>query len=1087
MKKKLKGNALGKTYPGAAKILLKMKLTLCVILISFLGGMASESYSQTTKLSLDLTNAKVKDALGAIENQSEFFFLYSEKLIDVNREVNIQVKGSAIEKILDKIFEGTDVNYTVKGRQIVLATPEANNIVEKSSVNQQQKKVTGKVTDSSGATLPGVTVVVKGTTTGIITDNDGKFSIALSAEAKVLVFSFVGMNSQEIEIGTKTIINVMLSDNVIGLEEVVAIGYGSMEKKQVTGSITSLTSSDLLQGVGGSSIATALQGKIPGLVISGTASPNSGNTFQLRGMASINTSRAPLIVIDGMPGGDIRTIVQEDIQSIDVLKDASAGAIYGTRATGGVILITTKQGKAGALKMSITSEVMFKKSFGKPNMLNAADYVATYGAAKNNDGYNTNWWDEAMSDNPTSNRHVFTLQGGVEDARIYATVMYDDDRGVLRGDTRKDYSGRINGNFKVLDGWLDINSHLSYRQALRNQNKPSIEGIMRANPTQAVSDPTSTTGWNVLTEGDGTEMNNIAEAALTTDEGMDKWFRPDVELKLNIKPITGLSYRQSAAYENRQWERHYYRSMYTREEIKAGRAGWAQIDFSKTELLNFDGYLSYVKGFGDHSINAVAGYSYFEQNNDGFSAANGNFTNDLVKFWNLGEGTRLTEGLASMSSSKGITQRLLAYFARANYSYNDTYMATASIRREGSSKFAVNNRWGTFWAASAGWRLSKESFLKDVSWVNDLKLRVAYGVTGNEGFSANYAARMYGSDTRWLLPTGNWAMSYGATTNLNKELGWEEKHERSIGLDYSLFKNRLYGKFDLYRRTIKGLIYSVEVPQPPNTESSMYKNIGTMENKGWEFEIGGDIVHSTNWHYNTSLNLSHNKTSIGSLWGDQTYITGGYINNWVEYAHRIETNVEVGSYYMYRYAGISEGRFQIYDKNNNVIFSDNGSVDDRVYQKSYMPTLIAGWSHNLSYKNWDFNMTLTSWIHYDVYNAIELEYGLRNVVQGNMLYDAIGKNASITGRPSPSDYFLHDATFLKIQNLSLGYTLPMKKYTNLMKDIRIYFTGNNLYTLTKYPGLNPEIDITGWDAGIEKKGDIYPQTRTFTFGVQLNF
>lgn len=429
----------------------------------------------------------------------------------------------------------------------------------------------------------------------------------------------------------------------------------------------------------------------------------------------------------------------------------------------------------------------------------------------------------------------------------------------------------------------------------------------------------------------------------------------------------------------------------------------------------------------------------------------------------------------------------MAYFMRANYSYNDTYMATASVRREGSSKFAVNNRWGNFWSLSGGWRLSNEGFLEDANWLNDLKLRVAYGVTGNEGFSANYAARMYGSDTRWLLPTGSWAMSYGATTNLNEDLGWEEKKEWNIGVDFSVLDNRLYGKLDFYRRNIDGLIYSVEVPQPPNTESSMYKNIGTMNNRGWEVELGADVVRGRNWNYNTSLNLTHNRTFIGSLWGDQTYINGDGINNWVQYAHRLEENVEIGSYFMYRYAGVSEGRFQIYDKDDNIIFSDDGTVDDRVYQKNFTPTIMAGWSHNLGYKNWDLNMTLTSWIDFDIYNAIELEYGLRNVAQGNMLYDAIEKNGHITGRPSPSDYFLYDGTFLKIQNLSLGYTLPMRKYTELINTIRFYFTGDNVYTFTKYPGLNPEVDITGWDAGIERKGNIYPQTRTFTFGLQLNF
>jgi TonB-linked SusC/RagA family outer membrane protein len=951
-----------------------------------------------------------------------------------------------------------------------------------------QQNVTGAVTGVDGEVLQGVSITMKGSTTGVTSDAGGRYTINVPDGNAVLVFSFVGFIVQEVTVGSQTVVNVSLVEDVQQIGEVVVIGYGTLDKRQVTSSITSLSARDLPQGVGGSSIATALKGKVGGLVMSGTTSPNSGNTFQLRGMASINTSRAPLIVIDGMPGGDVRTIVQEDIQSIDVLKDAAAGAIYGTRATGGVILITTKQAKSNALKASYTGEMTVKQAFGKPDMLNAKDYLATYGGAKNDYGHDIDWWDAALNDNPLSNRHVVTVQGGADNARIYATAMYDDNRGILRGDLRKDYAGRINADFKLLRGWLDINTHISYRQAKRDQNKPSIEGIMRANPTQAVYDPASQTGYNIWTEGDDTEMNVIGEAALKTDGGVDKWFRPDVTLKLNILPVKGLSYIHTAAYENRQWEYHYYRSMFTREEQRAGRKGWAKMEFSKTELLNTDGYLSYIRAFGDHSINATAGYSYFEQNNDNFNAENGNFTNDLVMFWNLGEGSRLKDGLAAMSSSKGITQRLLAGFARANYSYRDTYMATASVRREGSSKFAVNNRWGTFWSASAGWRLSNEGFMKNVAFVNDLKIRLAYGVTGNEGFSADYAAKMYGSDTRWLLPDGTWAYSYGVTKNINDVLGWEEKHEWNIGLDYSLFDNRLYGKFDLYQRKIEGLIYSVRVPQPPNTESEMFKNIGTMENRGWELEIGGEVVRSKNWNYSTSLNLSHNETVIGSLWGNQTYYNGDNVNNWVEYAHRIEEGTKVGSFFLYKYAGVDEdGHISIYNKDGEIIKGDAGRVDDRIYQGNFMPEIIAGWSHNLSYKNWSFNMTLTTWIDFDIYNGIEILYGLKNVAQGNMTYDAITKNGHITGRPQACDYFLYDGSFLKLQNFTVGYTLPMKKYTGMLESIKIYVTGNDVLTFTKYPGLNPEVNITGWDTGVEKGGDIYPQTRTFTFGVQFNF
>jgi TonB-linked SusC/RagA family outer membrane protein len=952
-----------------------------------------------------------------------------------------------------------------------------------------QTAITGTVVDAAGEAVIGASVAVKGTTQAAVTDANGSFSLNVTGSA-VLQVSFLGYVTQDVSVASAVNgrLTITLMEDTKALDEVVVIGYGTMQRRQVTSSITSISARDLPAGVGGSSIATALKGKVSGLVMSGTTSPNSGNTFQLRGMASINTSRAPLIVIDGMPGGDIRTVVQEDIRSIDVLKDASAGAIYGTRATGGVILITTKQALSNEFKMSYTGELTFKQAFGQPDMLNAADYVATYGAVKNNYGHDIDWWSEALNDNPTSNRHVLTIQGGTNKARIYATMMYDDNRGVLQGDTRKDCGGRINTDFKLLQGWLDINSHISYRQAQRYQNKPSIEGIMRANPTQAVYDPDSQTGYNIWTDGDNTEMNEIGEAALRTDEGLDKWFRPDVTLKLNILPIDGLSYRQTAAYENRQWEKHFYRSMFSREELRAGRKGWAELEFSKTELLNFDGYFSYVRTFGDHDINATAGYSYYENNSENFNAKNGNFTNDLVKFWNIGEGSYLKDGQAEMASSKGITQRLLAYFARANYSYRDTYMATASIRREGSSKFAAKNRWGTFWAASAGWRLSKESFLKDVGWIDDLKLRLAYGVTGNEGFSADYAAKMYGSDTRWLLPDGTWAYSYGVTKNINDILGWEEKHEWNIGLDYSLFDNRLYGKFDLYRRSIEGLIYSVQVPQPPNTESDMYQNIGTMENSGWEFEIGGEVVRSKNWNYSTSLNLTHNSTVIGSLWGNQTYINGDYVNNWVEYAHRIEEGTKVGSYFIYPYAGVSDdGHILIRNKDGEIIKGDDGRVDDRIYQGNFMPALIAGWTHDVRWKNWSLSLTLTSWIDYDIYNGVEILYGLKNVAQGNMLYDAINKNGHITGRPQPCDYFLYDGTFLKIQNFTLGYTLPMRKYTNLIENIKIYMTGNDVYTFTKYPGLNPEVDITGWDTGIEKGSNIYPQTRTFTLGLQLNF
>ena len=961
------------------------------------------------------------------------------------------------------------------------------------SLSAQGVKVTGKVTDDSGTPLSGASVVAKGTTNGVVTDANGNYSIAVPSGADVLTFSFVSYADKEIAIGGKTVVDAVLSEDVQNISEVVVVGYGTLERKQLTNSITSISARDLPAGVAGATITNAMKGKVSNLVIQETPSPNSSTTLQLRGMASVNTSRAPLIVIDGMPGGDIRSVVQEDIQSIDILKDASAGAIYGTRATGGVILITTKQAREGKMRLSYTGEAILKQNFGKPRVLTAAEY-RQYKPTANDYGGDADWWDEGMADNPTSQRHVLTIQGGSQAAKIYLSAFYDDNRGVLTGDNRKDLGGRINGSFKLLDGWLDVNAHMDYRRANRNQSKPGIDALLNNNPTRSPHDASK---WDPLAGGLG-DQNVIVDAGLNTDEGIDTWFRPDAELKLNILPIKGLAYHQTIGYEHRQWEWHNYQpsnSTMTEYNNLSGK-GTAELKFDKTELLNSDGYFSYVRNFADkHFVNAAAGFSYFEQNGEMFRLKNYGFAVDGVKMWDIGKGTGLNNASAQqkaeMESSKQISQKLFAFFGRVNYSFLDRYLASATLRREGSSKFAANRRWGNFWQLSAAWRLSKEDFMKNVGWMDDLKIRVAYGVTGNEGFDADYAATMYGSDTYWMQPDGSWAYSYGVTKNINPDLGWEEKHEWNIGLDYELFDRRIFGKIDFYSRNVEGLIYEVNVPQPPYTQSKMYKNIGTLKNTGWEFEIGADIVRTKNWNYSSRLNLSHNSTTIGSLWGDRTYYEGSNVGR-AGNIHRIQENATVGSFFLYKYVGVDEeGRFQALDKDDKVIVpeTDGRKTEDKRFIGNYMPAVTAGWSHNLTYKNWSFGMTLTSWIDFDVYNAFEHTQGTAQGMPSasrNQLLDAFTRNAAIKGQTLDCDYFLYDGSFLKIQNLTLAYTFDMKKYVKVMDSARLYFTANNLYTFTGYPGLNPEVDITGWEGGIEWSG-IYPQTRTFTFGIQLNF
>jgi TonB-linked SusC/RagA family outer membrane protein len=954
-----------------------------------------------------------------------------------------------------------------------------------------QKSVTGKVVDETGETVIGVNVVEKGTTNGTTTDSEGSFTLQLTTATPILKLSYIGYMTQEVAVGNQASLTVKLREDTQSLDEVVVVGYGTLDKKQVTNSITSITAKELPSGVGGATIGNALSGKVASLTIQETPSPNSSTTLQLRGMASVRSSQGPLVVIDGMPGGDIRSIVQEDIKSIDILKDASAGAIYGTRATGGVILITTKQAEEGSMKVSYTGEVIFKNTFGKPRVMNAKEFLQ-YIPSANNYGSDVDWYDLALADNPTSNRQVVTLQGGARDAKIYATVVYEDNRGVQMGDNRKDLSGRLNGQFKTLDGWLDINTHLSYRQAHRNQSTPGVP--FTANPTH---DPYNPDQWNTGTGSSVGERNSITDAKAKTDKGLDKWFRPDVELKLNILPVEGLSYTQTLGYENRQWEHQLYEPSYIPlgEWINRSGKGTAEIGFSKTELMNVDGYFSLVRQLNEDSyLNVSAGYNYFEQNGEDYSMRNYGFSVDGVGVWDMASGSYLKNTDSprpEMNSSKQITQRLLAFFGRAHYAFRDKYIVSATLRHEGSSKFSENNRWGDFWQLSGAWRLSKEGFLADNEVISDLKLRAAYGVTGNEGFGSDLTAVMFSASDMALLPNGTWASSYGLSRNVNNELGWEEKHEWNIGIDYELFDRRIWGKIDFFRRNVEGLIYEVNVPSPPYVLGKLYRNIGTLENIGWEFELGGSIVRNKDWNYDTRIVLSHNSTEVGTMASVGDVIGGAGVGR-AGLIHRLEEGVKVGSFLLYKYAGLDEeGRFKATTRDGKTVVPeiDGLNDNDKSYVGSYVPAAVIGWSHDVTYKNWFLQAQINSAINFDIYNSLEHEYGTLNGMPAgnqNRLLAAYTKNAHIKGTTQATDYFLEDGTYIKIQNISFGYRFDAKKYMKVLNDARIYLTVNNALRITKYSGLNPEIDFTGWNGGMESSG-AYPQTRTFALGLQLNF
>lgn len=1059
------------------KLLRFMKIAT-LLLIACTLNIHATVYSQSTKFSYDFRGKTVREVFNILEKNSNFRFFYNENFSYIDQKVNIVVKDQKVEDILSQLFSSSDMAYRIlENNLIVLTPPEA----------LQTITVKGRVTDSNGDGLPGVNIVVKGTTRGTTTDIDGNYSLEIPDANAELTFSYIGYLTEDVAVQGRSVVDVKLLDDIKKLEEVVVVGYGTLEKRAVTTSVTSIQSKDLIMGLGGSTIATVMQGKVSGLTISGTASPNSGNDFQLRGVASVNAGKGPLVVIDGIPGGDLRLLNQEDIQSIDVLKDASAGAIYGTRAAGGVILITTKRAKEGPVKVNYTGEFTTENIRRRPEMLSADEFVAN--GLGQDYGYDTDWYGEVTNKNPFSQRHILNLSGGTKAARIYSTFSAQDQTGISIGDNRTDYSGRVNADFNLLDGLVEVITHADYRVAERDQRFGGgiYNMAMKLNPTQTPYDAAQTHGYNVWTGG-WEYYNPVADVMLRQDSGKDKWLVADATVRINLFPFLNTS--GTIGYQGKEWQQYRYVSSKHKASLDNSRAGEAYQGFSKNDDIVFEWLANFNKSFGKHDIKAVGGYSFQEFNGESFNMTNFNFPVDGVGPWDIGKGKYLSEGRATLNSHKDPRQRLIAFLGRVNYTFNDKYLFSASVRREGSSKFGANNKWGTFPAVSAGWRISKEPFMDQVAFISDLKLRAGYGVTGNNDFAAGKSTRMYGSDT-WWLANGTWMYTYGSAHNVNNDLHWEEKSEVDIGLDFSLFNNRIYGKFDIYKRQVKGMIYDIEVSVPPAVHNRTTMNVGDLENSGWEFEISGNPIRSNNLNYTTTFRFSHNTTKLVSLWGSQTY------QNRVGFpapgspgdAGRLEAGTTIGQFYLWRFAGFTEeGQWMLYDKDGKAfdVTKQTKTLDDKAYVGNAIPKLIVSWENSLQWKNFDFGMLMRSWIGHDVFNTINMYYGLPTVKEQNVLKDAFDKHKNVKGEKELSDYWLEDGTFLKIDAITVGYNVPVKK-VKYITNMRLYGTVKDVACFTKYSGLDPEVNINGLDPGYEWFNDVYPKTRRFTLGVQLTF
>lgn len=1033
--------------------------------------------AQNQTISFPEERMKISEAFGVVEKQSGLSIAYNEDLLDVSRVVSLPPRKKLTEAI-SAILEGTGTKATYQGKLILIVKAEAPQ-------DGMYRQYSGIVTDDAGP-VAGAVVMIGNGQVNTVTAADGSFSIR-GKEGDILKVSMLGYKEAAIPLGSRTSgLELFLSMDQNILDEVVVIGYGTLEKKQVTSSITSISSKDLIVGQGGSTIATALKGKISGMTINETSSPNTTSSFQLRGVASINASASPLVVVDGMPGADIRSINFEDVLSIDVLKDGSAGAIYGTRAAGGVILITTKKANEGPLKLSYTAELSTEQTSNRPELLSAKDFLR-FGMGSDY-GEENDWYGALLNEWAFSHKHIVNLTGGGHNAKIYATFTASDQKGIAIGDARKDYSGRINGSFKLLDDILEVDVHSEYRQANRDvrASTSNFNMAMKMNPTEPIYDSENESGYNVITGGSD-YYNPLADIMLRQNDKTDIWILADANLKLNLP--YGLSGQVSMGWQHRQMQATRYVSSLHKSSIDNARNGEAYHEFNKTVDLSIEPTINFDRSFGDHTINAVVGYSFWETNSESFSQTNYDFPVDGTGAWDMQAGSWLKDGKAYVYSHKYPRTRLISFFGRVNYNWKSRYMLSASIRHEGSSKFGKDHRWGDFWAVSGGWRISSERWMKALSPVlDDLKVRVGYGVTGNNGFSSGQTAFRYASGSLWPM-NGDWIMSYGPGNNVNYDLHWEEKSELNVGVDYSFFGGRLNGKFDWYHRWVSGMIYNITVSTPPALYDNTVMNYGNLENWGWEFEIGGIPVRKGGFEWSTAMRFSNNQSQVTSLWGNHTYQdrvsfpapgapgSGG----------RLENGTKIGQYYLWKSAGFTEdGKWLIYNKDGDVILADNKTYEDKRYIGNAIPSLIVSWDNTFRYKDLYLNVALRSWLNYDVFNTINMYYGLSSVSGQNVLRSAFIENRNIKQDKVLTDYWLEDGSFLKIDAISLGYSLNMKKWQRFIDKIELYATIRNVACLTGYSGLNPEVNINGLDPGYEWF-TLYPETRRYTFGIKVVF
>lgn len=1058
--------------------------------------LASQMTISAQNVSFSTNKVTLKSAFEKIEKASKYKIAYNSSQLDANRSVTLSKTSGDVFGMLTQLLKGTNCTYEMEGNYIIIKP------FQKNQTSGKKVKVRGVIKDETGEPIIGATIRVKGHSEGTVSDFDGNFSLDVTGD-NTLQISYIGYQTKEFVVGKQHHFSIVLEEDKKILNEVVVIGYGTQKKGDITSSVGSVKSEDFTAGAINDA-GQLIQGKIAGLSVTNpSGNPVGGTEISLRGNTTIlGASTNPLILIDGVPG-DFNTVAPEDIESIDVLKDGSAAAIYGSRGTNGVVLITTKKSKGNNInEVQYSGYLSLSTIAKKPDFCDADDYRQQIKDGLRDAawdlGDNTNWID-AITRTGLSHVHNISFKGGNAQTNYIFNVNYRNLQGIFKRSDKEEFQGRAEVNHSMFDDKLRFNFQLLGNQTGYTAtsdggsfNTYSWRQALIHNPTEPIKNADGSWHENTGIFNYDNPVSRIYEC-----DGEQKISQTRFSSNITLTPIKELTFNALFSYDKINQEGGYYETKKHISNVRDGMNGYASTGASSTVTKLVELTAQFHKNFGDHTIQALAGYSYQESTYSNQYERNYNFPTDLYSWHNIGVGQALKEGLGT-EYSYWLDTNLIGFFGRLNYNYKNRYLLMASIRHEAASQLAGTDKpWGTFPSVSLGWRITEENFMKTQKVFDDIKLRAGYGVTGSQPSQSFLGVPLLGYGDYYLY-NGQWIRALQPTQNSNDKLKWEEKHEYDIGADFSVLNYRLNVSVDWYYRLIKGLLYDYSVPSPPNLYTTTRANVGEMSNNGLEIMVNAIPVQTKDFKWETTITFSTNSNKLKSLSNDLYQTSSDYfMTGWIEEPIKTESHIvrighKVGDIYGFKVVDVDESGKWIYlDKNGNRVNYDDftHSFEDKQILGNGVPKWYLGFNNQFRYKNFDLAINMRGAFGFQIMNGMRMFYENRSRQDWNRLrsaYDKVFGKAVLNTLCSEefNSYYVENGDYWKIDNITLGYSFS--KINKWIKTLRLYASVNNAITITGYKGIDPEVSTSGLAPSYDNR-DSYPHTRAFTFGMNVTF